>query len=71
MSRFLPYSKCRLLNSDDSMEMLWTTGAERPGLLFAGALIEPIGRKATMAVPLIVASLCFVLQVCSEIQEGT
>ncbi|XP_066974498.1 synaptic vesicle 2-related protein isoform X2 [Macrobrachium rosenbergii] len=45
---------CRPLNSEDYLDLLWTTLAEFPGIFFTILVIERLGRKKTMALEFIV-----------------
>lgn len=41
--------ECHRLNTDDYLDLLWTTLAEFPGLLLTASIIEYLGRRRTMA----------------------
>ena len=46
-----------MMTGSDYVELLWTTFAEFPGYLFALILIDPLGRKKSMALQLLIFSL--------------
>ncbi|XP_062513811.1 synaptic vesicle 2-related protein-like isoform X2 [Corticium candelabrum] len=52
---------CTHLETDDYMQLLWTTVAEIPGMLLTLLIIERIGRKKTMAVEFFLAVPFFLL----------
>lgn len=49
---------CRQLNTQDYMDLLWTTLAEFPGIFATIFVIERFGRKHTMAVQFVIFSGC-------------
>lgn len=59
-------ANCKELNTDDYIDILWTTLAEFPGILLTIAIIEKFGRKKTMAVQHLVFSACVFLILISN-----
>jgi len=60
-----PFCYLRCLQTQDYIDLLYTTFAEFPGLFITMAIIELIGRKKTMAVEFIIFSLfTFFLNAC-------
>ncbi|XP_054280439.1 synaptic vesicle 2-related protein [Macrosteles quadrilineatus] len=58
---------CRQLNTQDYMDLLWTTLAEFPGIFLTIFVIERFGRKYTMAVQFVFFTLCIsLLFICVE-----
>ncbi|XP_075218906.1 synaptic vesicle 2-related protein isoform X2 [Lycorma delicatula] len=58
---------CRQLNTQDYMDLLWTTLAEFPGIFATIFVIERFGRKHTMAVQFVIFSGCIALLfVCTK-----
>ncbi|XP_046683021.1 synaptic vesicle 2-related protein [Homalodisca vitripennis] len=58
---------CRQLNTQDYMDLLWTTLAEFPGIFATIFVIERFGRKYTMAVQFVIFAACIsLLFVCLE-----
>ncbi|CAH1393430.1 unnamed protein product [Nezara viridula] len=58
---------CTNLNTQDYMDLLWTTFAEFPGIFVTIFIIERFGRKITMAVQFTMFSICLaILYFCSE-----
>ncbi|CBY08424.1 unnamed protein product [Oikopleura dioica] len=49
---------CRDLDTDDYVQLLWTTLAEFPGLIVTLLILEYVGRKATLAVTIFGFALC-------------
>lgn len=52
---------CEELQTSDYIEILWTSAAELPGLLFTILVIEIFGRKLTMAIELVISMIAFLL----------
>lgn len=49
---------CQLLTVNDYMNLLWTTVAEYPGILFTMLFMERLGRKKTLAVEFFIIAAC-------------
>lgn len=61
-----PDCGCQLLTFNDYVDMMWTTLAEFPGVIFTMLCLERFGRKKTMAVQFFFTGLCyFLLFICS------
>lgn len=52
---------CKSLNTQDYMDLLWTTFAEFPGIFATIFVIERFGRKKTMSIQFIVFAFCISL----------
>ncbi|XP_062505548.1 synaptic vesicle 2-related protein-like isoform X2 [Corticium candelabrum] len=61
--------QCKRLEFDDYIQVLWTTLAEFPGLLFTVLIIERIGRKKTLAVQFSLAVVFFFLMFICPIHK--
>ncbi|KAI5704680.1 hypothetical protein M8J75_007854 [Diaphorina citri] len=58
---------CRQLNTQDYMDLLWTTLAEFPGIFATIFVIEKFGRKRTMAVQFVIFTACVsFLFICTQ-----
>ncbi|CAH1801775.1 unnamed protein product [Owenia fusiformis] len=57
--------ECKQLTTKDYTDLLWTTSAELPGLLFTVVIIECVGRKKTMTLDFLLFSLfVFLVNIC-------
>lgn len=60
-------ASCRLLQTSDYMDLLFTTVAEFPGILFTVFIIEKVGRKKTMAIEFLIYAVSILcLFSCSQ-----
>lgn len=58
---------CQLLTVNDYMNLLWTTIAEYPGILFTMLFMETLGRKKTLAGEFFIIAACLGLMfICTE-----
>ncbi|XP_065201396.1 synaptic vesicle 2-related protein isoform X1 [Planococcus citri] len=58
---------CRKLNTQDYMDLLWTTLAEFPGIFATILVIEKFGRKKTMALQFVIFAACVcLLFICTK-----
>ncbi|XP_075261107.1 synaptic vesicle 2-related protein-like isoform X2 [Convolutriloba macropyga] len=59
------WAECKELQTDDYVDILWTTLAEFPGLLIALALVEMFGRKKSIAIEFFLFGLfAFLVSFC-------
>ena len=65
-----PFISFRGLTKDDYLEILWTTSAEIPGTFLAAALVDPIGRKMTVILLLIVYAVSVISLAGCSISKG-
>jgi MFS family permease len=62
-------NSCTHLDTDDYVELLWTSAAEFPGILLTLLIIEKIGRKKTIAAEFFAAVLFFFLMFICPINK--